>query len=220
MIVFIPIKTNSQRVDGKNFRMFHGKPLWSHCVNKLKDFDVWVDTDSPEIYEECLGISYVTPINRREGLIGDNVSVVDILKDFVDTNHIKDPMCQVHVTSPFLSVRHIHESFSILDQGYDSVFSVNKVQSRFWKCFKDGHNYPRDRVLPVNHDPKKLLPTQLLTPWYEENSYLYTLMPSVLNACNNRIGNSPYMLEIEFPYNIDIDVEDDWKLACSIKDYE
>ena len=40
MIVYIPIKQNSQRVPEKNFREFKGKPLWEHTVDKLKDHDV------------------------------------------------------------------------------------------------------------------------------------------------------------------------------------
>ena len=49
MIIYIPIKQNSQRVPQKNFREFNGKPLWEHTIDKLKDFEVVVDTDSEEI---------------------------------------------------------------------------------------------------------------------------------------------------------------------------
>ena len=36
MIIYIPIKENSQRVPNKNFREFCGKPLWEHTIDKLK----------------------------------------------------------------------------------------------------------------------------------------------------------------------------------------
>ena len=54
MIIYIPIKENSQRVPQKNFREFNGKPLWEHTIDKLKDFEVVVDTDSQEIFDKCL----------------------------------------------------------------------------------------------------------------------------------------------------------------------
>ena len=37
MIIYIPIKQNSQRVPNKNFRLFNGKPLWEHTVDKFSD---------------------------------------------------------------------------------------------------------------------------------------------------------------------------------------
>ena len=47
--IFIPIKHNSQRVPNKNFRLFEGKPFWEHTVDKLKNFKVYVDTDSQTV---------------------------------------------------------------------------------------------------------------------------------------------------------------------------
>ena len=55
MIIYIPIKENSQRVPQKNFREFHGKPLWEHTIDKLKDFQVVIDTDSDDIIKKCIG---------------------------------------------------------------------------------------------------------------------------------------------------------------------
>ena len=49
MKIFIPIKTNSQRVPKKNFRAFRGAPLYKFVLRKLSNFDVYVDTDSEEI---------------------------------------------------------------------------------------------------------------------------------------------------------------------------
>ena len=55
MIIYIPIKENSQRVPNKNFREFRGKPLWEHTVDKFKgsDYKVFIDTDSDDIIEKC-----------------------------------------------------------------------------------------------------------------------------------------------------------------------
>ena len=116
---------------------------------------------------------------------------------------VKQPICQVHVTSPFLEIKHINDSFNILlNTDHDSVFSVTKIQKRFWT----------KNITPINHDPKVLLQTQKLEPWFEENSYLYTFWPNVINKCNNRIGEDSFMMEIEYPYNLDIDTESDFNL--------
>ena len=44
----------------------------------------------------------------------------------------------------------------------DSLFTVNKIQTRFYRA----------DTSPVNHDPDNLIQTQDLEPWFEENSCL------------------------------------------------
>ena len=58
----------------------------------------------------------------------------------------------------------------------------------------------------------RLEQTQDLPKYYAENSYLYAFQPKVLDF-NNRIGYNPYIMEIGFPYNLDIDTEKDFALA-------
>jgi|TARA_B100001094_G_C18067129_1_gene738050 CMP-N-acetylneuraminic acid synthetase len=60
--------------------------------------------------------------------------------------------------------------------------------------------------------------TQDLPEYYCENSYLYAFKPEVLDQ-NNRIGKNPYLLEIGFPYNLDIDTEQDWDMINRIGEY-
>ena len=45
----------------------------------------------------------------------------------------------------------------------DSLFTVDKIQTRFYRA----------DCSPVNHDPDNLVRTQDLEPWFEENSNLY-----------------------------------------------
>ena len=204
--LFIPIKKNSQRVPKKNFRLFKNKPLWEHAVDKLKDFDVYIDTDSDFIIEACESKPWVNCFQRGRHLIGDKVSVVDLLKNFVNKFSIREPICQIHVTSPFLNPDHIKFALNkINNESYDSVFSADVIQSRFWREEEYGY-------CPINHNPMRLEQTQDLPKYYAENSYLYAFQPKVLDF-NNRIGYNPYIMEIGFPYNLDIDTEEDWKLV-------
>ena len=205
MIVYIPIKENSQRVHRKNFREFRGKPLWEHTVDKLKDHEVYVDTDSNLILDSCLKKPWVKAFYRSKDLQGDLISVVELLKDFVNRFSIKDSICQIHVTSPLLDINHINFiDWKINKEGYDSVFSVDVIQKRFWRQEKYG-------LCPVNHNPMKLEQTQDLPKLYCENSYIYAFKPEVLNT-NNRIGKNPFIFEVGFPYSLDIDTEEDWNI--------
>jgi CMP-N-acetylneuraminic acid synthetase len=205
MNIFIPIKENSQRVSRKNFRPFRGKPLWKHTIDKVREeYPIYIDTDSEEIINECLDLDNVTAYKRDPDLLGDTTSVVDLIKRFRKHYQITDCICQIHVTSPFLQLNHIKIAEQKLQEGYDSVFGVDVLQQRLWR--KENYGY-----CPINHNPMKLQQTQDLPKYYCENSYLYAFNSQVLDQ-NNRIGNNPYLLEVGFPYNLDIDTEQDWSI--------
>jgi len=205
MNIFIPIKENSQRVSRKNFRPFRGKPLWKHTIDKVRrEYPIYIDTDSEEIINECLDLDNVTAYKRDPDLLGDTTSVVDLIKRFRKHYQITDYICQIHVTSPFLQLDHIKIAQQKLEEGYDSVFGVDVLQQRLWR--KEDYGY-----CPINHNPMKLEQTQDLPEYYSENSYLYAFKSDVINS-GNRIGNNPYLLKIGFPYNLDIDIEQDWSI--------
>jgi CMP-N-acetylneuraminic acid synthetase len=85
----------------------------------------------------------------------------------------------------------------------DSLFTVDKVQTRFYRA--DGS--------PMNHDPDNLIPTQHLEPWFEENSNLYIFTRDSFDKTNARIGKQPMMYEGPFFESIDIDTPADWDFA-------
>lgn len=205
MNIFIPIKHNSQRVPRKNFRLLHGEPLYKHVLLKYTDFNVYVDTDSEEIYSELKSdtrFSNVNVFKRPDHLIGDAVSVCDLIKNFILKFNIDEPIVQVHVTSPFLTAALLKKAYKFMKK-HDSVVSCNTYNSRFWRKEKYG-------FCPLNHNPIKLEQTQDLPTLYEENSAFYIFNPDVVMATGNRVGKNPYFYSINAPFNIDIDTEEDW----------
>ena len=61
---FIPIKSNSERVPGKNFRLLNGKKLYEyiceHILQAAVFDDVFVDTNSEEITEYAQNMGFHT----------------------------------------------------------------------------------------------------------------------------------------------------------------
>jgi len=209
MVVFIPIKEESQRVVGKNFREYKGKPLWKHCLDKFTDYQVFIDTDSEVILDEAEEYENVRAYERLDYLKGHETSVIDLIKNFVDIYQIEDVVCQVHTTSPLLEIKHIKEAEQRMKKSKsDSIFSVDTIQDRLWR--KEDYG-----ITPINHNPLKLEQTQDLPIYYRENSYFYMFRPEVLDT-DNRIGKSPLMFEVEWPYNMDIDTEEDWNKLISL----
>ena len=210
MKLFIPIKHNSQRVPGKNFRDFGGVPLYMHCLKKFSAYERYIDTDSDEILEAVAEIPGVTAYRRLEEQEGDAVSVCDLIHRFaVEYCEPGEIICQIHVTSPFLKPQTIDRALSHIHE-YDSITGCNVVQSRFWR--------PEDYgICPVNHNPMKLEQTQDLPVYYEENSSFYMFTASVILETGNRIGKYPMFMSVEWPENLDIDTEVEMRAALALR---
>ena len=203
MILYIPIKHNSQRVPNKNYRNFGDEPLYKHTLLKYRDKKVFVDTDSEGILIKAdERLRNVNVFLRDKKLIGDKVSVCNLLEDFIIKYNIKEPIVQTHITSPFLFKHTIEKAYNLLEK-FDSVVSCNKHQTRFWREEQYG-------MCPINHNPLKLEQTQDLPVLYEENSCFYIFKPEIMLRTGNRIGVNPYFFSVEKPENMDIDTEEDW----------
>lgn len=206
----VPMRHDSERVPGKNYRDLAGRPLYAHILDTLlncPELDlIVVDTDSPVIqagvaerYESVL------VIERPEALRGGDVPMNDVLLH--DLTHVDaDLILQTHATNPFLrsaTVSAAFDAFATARGGHDSLFSVTPVQKRFWF----------DASTPVNHDPEVLLRTQDLPPLYEENSCLYLFPRNTLESHGVRIGRSPMLFPIPAEEAWDIDDGLDWAIV-------
>ncbi len=216
VVALLPMKANSERVPNKNFRELAGKPLFLWVLEKLLHVDsidkVVINTDARGILEEFEEIhnSKVILRDRPESICGDMVSMNAVLENDVNNINSKTYL-MTHTTNPFIEIGTIEECIEIFiakmaNEESDSLFTVNKVQTRFYR--KDGS--------PVNHDPENLLRTQDLEPWYEENSNLYLFSKDSFLQTNARIGKRPYLYVMNTLESLDIDGPDDWDLAQTI----
>jgi len=206
----VPMRHHSVRVPMKNYRLLAGKPLYQHIIATLLQCpeisEVAVDTDSPVVMDGLRAdFPGVRILERPEHLTADTVPMNEIL--MYDTDQVTaDFYLQTHSTNPLLRPESISRAIRLFLEGYptyDSLFSVTRVQSRFWDAL----------ARPVNHNPAILLRTQDLPPLYEENSCLYLFSRSTLEMHRTRIGERPYLFEIEKTEAQDIDEESDFLIA-------
>ena len=219
VIALMPMKANSERVKGKNFRDFSGKPLFRWMLDTLKSVSevdaLVINTDAREILSEngLLEDDFVIIRDRKPELCGDFVSTNLIIGDDI-RNIDADIYLMTHTTNPLLSKESIKAAISqfknaLESRKADSLFTVNKVQERF---------YDAD-VKALNHDPDNLIRTQDLKPWYQENSNLYLFTKDSFSRTKARIGKNPMMLETAPFESTDIDTPDDWDLAEVMVEY-
>ena len=207
IVALLPMKAHSERVPGKNFRPLAGKPLVRWILDALLEVDVInevvINTDARELLEEIgvLDSDRVSIRDRKSELCGDMVSMNLILEDDIAATDA-DLYLMTHTTNPLISAATIRTALHCIDVNdeADSLFSVNRTQTRFYRG--DGE--------AVNHDPDNLIRTQDLEPWFEENSCLYLFTKGSFAETGARIGKHPMMYETLPLESLDIDEQHDW----------
>lgn len=210
IVALVPMRHDSKRVPGKNYRQFGGHPLYHCIVNSLLACPlidkVVIDTDSPTIMKDAMeNFPQVQILERPEHIRADTIPMNEVLLH--DVSQIKaDFYLQTHSTNPLLKTETITkaiESFLSKYPEYDSLFSVTRLNTRLWDQL----------VRPINHNPAILLRTQDLPPIFEENSNMYIFTRNTLETRRNRLGERPWMFEIEALESTDIDEEIDFRIA-------
>jgi CMP-N-acetylneuraminic acid synthetase len=218
IVALLPMKAHSERVRGKNFRTFNGKPRFRWVLDSLLGIEVIdrvvINTDARAILAEngLVDSDRVLIRDRLPEICGDFVSMNRILAD--DLTYVPaDIYLMTHTTNPLLSgatMRAALKRFVAGRNEFDSLFTVNKFQTRFYRA--DGS--------PVNHDPNNLVRTQDLDPWYEENSNLYIFTRESFLKTNARIGEKPILFETPRMESFDIDTPVDWTICEIVSKYE
>jgi CMP-N-acetylneuraminic acid synthetase len=206
----VPIRHLSERVPGKNYRSFCGRPLFHWVLDMLLACPavnhIVVDTDSTIVKEQCAAsFPSVTVIDRPQELCGGHVPMNEILLH--DVQQVKaDVFLQTHATNPLLRAETTNEACKLFLSSmskHDSLFSVTRRHVRLWDS----------EFRPLNHDPKVLLRTQDLPPVYEENSCMYMFSRESIKRSGNRIGETPLLFDVDSLEAWDIDLEEDFVIG-------
>ena len=204
LVALVPMRHSSERVPGKNYRDFAGKPLFHHVIDALLQCPlidkVVIDTDSPIVIEQAQQkYPQVIVLERPEHLRDGAIAMNDVLLNSI--NQVPaDFYLQTHSTNPILSAKTIADGIgNFFDKYpmYDSLFSVTRRQVRYWD----------ELARPINHNQNILLRTQDLPPVFEENSCMYIFTKAILERKHNRIGDRPFLFEMSEAEAQDIDVE-------------
>ena len=216
--IIIPIKHISERVPGKNYRDFNGKPLFHIILNTLLKSKyinhIYIDTNSHIVIEsvqtdfkDTIISIYQRPLELQPGNTPTNVLLENIITKM---NLDYDYYLQTHVTNPLLKIETIDECIQKFiekeKEGYDSLFTAKQLQTRLYTNANNNIN-------ALNHNPDELIPTQNLEPLYEENSCLYIFKKDILFERHHRIGYKPYIHIMNDIESTDIDTENDFLIA-------
>jgi CMP-N-acetylneuraminic acid synthetase len=207
----LPMRAGSTRIKNKNILKIGSKPLYAYILDTLLASnyigEIIINTDIKRMAKKYKNCKRIITLQRPRFLQG-NCSINLVIKDTL--NRVQgEHFLQTHATNPLLSSQTIDSAISRYFKNlklYDSLFSVTKIQKRFWD--KD--------VKPVNHELNESPTTQNLEPYYEENSCIYIFSRASFVKNKNRIGRRPYMFETSLMESFDIDTKNEFKMARRI----
>lgn len=203
----MPIRLNSQRVEGKNLRELGGRPLMAYLLESLaaaRNIDkVYVYCSNPAIVEYLPeGVEWL----QRDERLDQNTTLGEEIYDAFTREVEADIYILAHATSPFIRTATIEQAVRSVEGGeYDSAFSAERVQTFAWWQGR-----------PLNYSLQHVPRTQDLEPLYVETSAFFVFRAEVWREQHRRIGQRPYVAVTDRIESMDIDDPDDFLLAEAI----
>ncbi len=220
--VFIGIKEKSQRIKNKNFiKIKNNIPLFKILLYKLKNFQIFVDTDSKKIISSISKdkkLSNVKVYLRDKKFIkmeNDNKNpgpymIKNFLENYVENEN--EPIIHTHVTSPFLRQKTLMDALKYMDKGFYSVSSCNLI--------KKTALIKKKKIEPINFSlDDQHQRTQSLKSIIVLNSAFFIFKKKNFIKSLQRISRKNYFYELNFPESIDIDYKEDIKLSKLLKNF-
>ncbi len=210
VVSFIPIKLNNQRLPGKNLLDLAGRPVCDYLFNTVAGID---EIDEKYVYcsdeKICPYIPDKLTFKKRDArLDGYLVKGLEIIEAFVNDVDA-DIYVLTHVTQPFTKADSIRNALAKVVSGeYDSAFSAVALQDYMWYQGK-----------PFNYDLTDIVRTQELEPVYMETGAFFIFRKEVFTKLHRRIGEHPYIYEIDQFEAVDIDTQEDFDFAKVVAEY-
>lgn len=220
--VFLPTRKGSERVKNKNtrkFSEFEGGLLELKLKQLAKlDVDEVVlstnDEKSIAIARNFAKNFSNLKINVRPDALALSTTSLSDLISYVPRIIKSDHILWTHVTSPMVTseiyANSIKTYYRALEDGFDSLMSVTGFQNFLWKKEKNDI---------INRIGKERWPkTQDLEILYEVNSAIFLTPKEVFKSSGDRVGKKPYLFEMNKLTSLDVDWEEDFKIAEALYD--
>lgn len=148
---------------------------------------------------------------RPEHLASSTTNLSDLIA-YVPSITSCDHILWTHVTSPMVNselyAASIEEYKRSLLEGFDSLMSVNAFKNFLWS---------KDKNDIVNRIGAKRWPqTQDLEDLYEVNSAIFMASRKIYEHDGDRVGRNPVLFELNKVQALDIDWEEDFKIAEAV----
>lgn len=212
---FLPCRQGSERVPRKNIKSFAG---YQHGLIELKLAqldkaqyinEIVLSTNDAEIIDFATQLDIPNlRLHQRDEELSSSLTSTDALVAHALDLIPEGEILWTHVTSPFITAQHYDAIIKCyrekLMQGYDSLMTTTAIYGFLWQDEK-----------PLNYDRniEKWPRTQTLEPIHEVNSGVFLASSDVYRAFDDRIGERPYLYELDKITSYDVDWPEDFVIA-------
>lgn len=217
--IFLPTRAGSERIANKNTRNFAGVEggllaiKLEQLLSLFKVKEVVLSTNdqgSIKVAQNFLSNPKLKLIQRPDHLAQSHTNLIDLV-DYVPSVCNSEHILWTHVTSPLVNAVDYETAidlyFEKIAENYDSLMSVKEIQNYVW-------SEKENKVLnKKDGDFKKWPRTQDLEKIFEVNSAIFMASKTVYKEEEDRVGVKPYLLTHNSLQSVDVDWEEDFKIA-------
>lgn len=161
-----------------------------------------MDTNSEEVAEYAKSMGFYV-INRKPELAQNTANGNDLLVYHGENYPQYDYYFQLFATAPYMQEETIRTCYEHL------------ISSEEYDCFTAvaNHSFYWFAGMPINYRPGILPRSQDMMPVIEETTGLYGISKDSLERYKCRIGRKPYIHYVDKFEAVDINTEDDFRIA-------
>jgi pseudaminic acid cytidylyltransferase len=215
-IAIIPARGGSKRILRKNIKLFLGKPIIGYAIEAATESNLFskiiVSTDDEDISKVAVSFGASCEWLRSERLAYDSTSTLDVIQDAVQKMQSEkfEFACCIYPTTPLLKSFHLKSGLSLLESGnWDYIFAAQLVSNNVYRSFYKKENDKIQLLFPEN----ELIGTQQLPEMYTDAGQFYWGKREAWESGLPILSSNTSILPMGFREVIDINTEDDWKLA-------
>ncbi len=218
--MIIPARGNSKRIKDKNIKIFHGNPIIYYSIDssiKSNLFDkIHISTDSIKIKNIVEKKGIKIDFMRPKKLSGDLTPLMDVFQNVVDEYSKQgfnyDEVWSLMPCSPLIDDKDLKKIASFYDKKYSKrpLLSISRYKVPVEWAYRIEK---KNNIKPINIKFHKLRSQDLPASYFDAGQFVifpikYIKTESFSKRITSFLG---YILPPE--KSIDIDLEEDWKLA-------
>lgn len=218
-IFFIPLRSSSKGIPGKNYKNFYGKPLFCWCLDtvintNLAD-EIWVATDCSiikSLVKEKYHSNIVKVFQRNAENAQDASPTIDVVTEFLTSGSFsaESNFILIQATSPLTSAEDIKTLIQNIDRDEkDSFIACARLKCFRWTDDGKSLDYRMDKP-PRRQDYKGFL---------VQTGAFYASKIGLILETGHLISGKIGIIELGKESLIDIDEPVDWKIGEAYLEY-
>ena len=218
--MIIPARGNSKRIKNKNVRIFNGMPIIYYSIDSALKSNLFnkihISTDNIKIKKIVEKKGIKIDFMRPKKLSGDLIPLIDVFQYVVDEYSKKglnyDEVWSLMPCSPLINYKDLIKISRFCGKQHlkKPVLSLSKYKVPIQWAYRITK---KNEIKPVNIKFHKMRSQNLPARYFDSGQFVIFPTKFIKSANFNKVINSflGYILPPE--KSIDIDLEEDWKLA-------